>query len=238
MIGDTVEYLVGEGRRVFVDLEHFFDGYRHDRDYGLRVVETAVSCRRRGRCAVRHQRRDAPVWVCTVWWPKWLERSGRLRLGIHCQDDTGCAVANTLAAVEAGATHVQCTANGYGERTGNADLFAAVGNLETKLESGCFLRDVCQTSCGCRTRSPRSPTSLPTRTSHMSGVSAFAHKAGLHASAIKVSPDLYNHLDPDGRRQRHAGPRHRDGWPRIRRAQGPRAGFRPVWRPRGAERPC
>jgi 2-isopropylmalate synthase len=196
MVSETVELLVGEGRRVFLDLEHFFDGYRNDRDYGLRVLDAAreagadvaVLCDTNGGML--------PLGVHRVV-SEVLERSGGgIRLGIHCQDDTACAVANTLAAVEAGATHAQCTANGYGERTGNADLFAVVGNLETKL--------------GMKVLPPGRLTEL-VRVSHALaeianiapdthqayvGVSAFAHKAGLHASAIKVSPDLYNHLDP------------------------------------------
>jgi 2-isopropylmalate synthase len=124
------------------------------------------------------------------------ERSGGLRLGIHCQDDTACAVANTLAAVEAGATHVQCTANGYGERTGNADLFAVVGNLETRLDLRVLpegrLQDLVRVSHAIAEIANIAPD---THQAYV-GVSAFAHKAGLHASAIKVSPDLYNFVDP------------------------------------------
>ena len=124
------------------------------------------------------------------------ERTG-FRLGIHCQDDTSCAVANTVAAVQAGATHVQCTANGYGERAGNADLFAVVGNLVTKMglpvlpDGRAGRHDAGVARAGrAREHRPRTPT-RPTSAS-----SAFSHKAGLHASAIKVDPDLYNHLDP------------------------------------------
>ena len=118
------------------------------------------------------------------------------RLGIHCQDDTGCAVANSVTAVQAGATHVQCTANGYGERTGNADLFAAVGNLVTKLGMPVLpdgaLRELTRTSHALAEIANIAPD---THQAYV-GTSAFAHKAGLHASAIKVDPELYNHLDP------------------------------------------
>ncbi len=133
MVGDTVEFLVGEGRRVFLDLEHFFDGYVHDRDYGLRVVDAAITAGADVAVLCDTNGGMLPVGVHRVV-GEVLERSGGVRLGIHCQDDTGCAVANTLAAVEAGVTHAQCTANGYGERTGNADLFSVIGNLETKLD--------------------------------------------------------------------------------------------------------
>jgi len=120
-----------------------------------------------------------------------------VRLGIHCQDDTACAVANTIAAVEAGATHVQCTANGYGERTGNADLFAVVGNLEVKLDMR-VLPDGKLTEMVRVSHALADIANLPANT-HQAyvGVSAFAHKAGLHASALKVNAELYNHMDPE-----------------------------------------
>ncbi|MFM8352239.1 MAG: citramalate synthase, partial [Actinomycetales bacterium] len=116
MVRDTVAYLVEQGRRVFVDMEHFFDGYSHDPDYGVRLLTAAaeagadvgVLCDTNGGMLPSSIARV----VADV-----AQRSG-VRLGIHCQDDTGCAAANSVAAVEAGATHVQCTANGYGERTG------------------------------------------------------------------------------------------------------------------------
>jgi 2-isopropylmalate synthase len=118
------------------------------------------------------------------------------RLGIHCQDDTGCAVANSVAAVQAGATHVQCTANGYGERAGNADLFATVGNLVAKLDmpvlpDGAF-GELTRTSHALAEIANIAPD---THQAYV-GTSAFAHKAGLHASAIKVDPELYNHMNP------------------------------------------
>jgi 2-isopropylmalate synthase len=195
MVRDTVEYLVGEGRRIFVDLEHFFDGYAHDPDYGLRVLEAGAAAGADVGVLCDTNGGMLPMGVHRIV-TEVLERSGGLRLGIHCQDDTACAVANTLAAVEAGATHVQCTANGYGERTGNADLFAVVANLETKLDLRVLptgrLPDLVRVSHALAELANIAPD---THQAYV-GVSAFAHKAGLHASAIKVSPDLYNHLDP------------------------------------------
>jgi 2-isopropylmalate synthase len=195
MVSDTVAHLVAEGRRVFLDLEHFFDGYRHDRDYGLRVLDAAIEAGADVGVLCDTNGGMLPLGIHRVV-SEVLERSGGVRLGIHCQDDTGCAVANTLAAVEAGVTHVQCTANGYGERTGNADLFSVVANLETKL-------DLRVLPSGRLTELVRVSHALaeianiaPNTHQPYVGVSAFAHKAGLHASAIKVSPDLYNHLDP------------------------------------------
>jgi 2-isopropylmalate synthase len=123
------------------------------------------------------------------------KRTG-IRLGIHTQDDTGCAVANTLAAVDAGVTHVQGTANGYGERAGNANIFSVVGGLVTKMEldvlpEGCLPEMVRVAHAIAEIANLAPDTHAP-----YVGGSAFAHKAGLHASAIKISPELYNHLDP------------------------------------------
>jgi 2-isopropylmalate synthase len=118
------------------------------------------------------------------------------RLGIHCHDDTACAVANTLTAVEAGVTHVQGTANGYGERAGNANLFSVVAGLELKrgrqvLPAGCMAEMS-------RVAHAISEVTNVTPNTHQPyvGLSAFAHKAGLHASAVKVDPMLYQHVDP------------------------------------------
>ncbi|MFH8348300.1 citramalate synthase [Streptomyces sp. NPDC018045] len=194
MVRDTVAHLRAQGRRVFLDCEHFFDGYALDPVYAKQVVRTAseagadvvVLCDTNGGML--------PAQVAAV--VRTVLADTGARLGIHAQDDTGCAVANTLAAVDAGATHVQCTANGYGERVGNSNLFPVVAALELK-----YGRQVL----------PEGKLAETTRISHAIaevvnltpsthqpyvGVSAFAHKAGLHASAIKVDPDLYQHIDP------------------------------------------
>ena len=194
MVSDTVAHLVANGRRVFLDCEHFFDGYRFDRDYGVRVQEAAVLAGADVVVMCDTNGGMLPMWVERIV-TEVRERAG-FRLGIHCQDDTSCAVANTVAAVQAGATHVQCTANGYGERAGNADLFAVVGNLMTKLglqvlpDGG--LVDMVRVSHALAELANITPN---THQAYV-GSSAFSHKAGLHASAIKVDPELYNHLDP------------------------------------------
>ncbi|MDH6112958.1 2-isopropylmalate synthase [Kitasatospora sp. MAP12-15] len=195
MVRDSVAHLRAQGRRVFIDCEHFFDGYRANQEYALAVVlaahqagaDVVVLCDTNGGML--------PAGVHEIV-AEVIARTGA-RIGIHAQDDTGCAVANTLAAVDAGATHVQCTANGYGERVGNANLFPVVGALEIKYD---------------RRVLPAGRLAEMTRISHAIaevvnltpsthqpyvGVSAFAHKAGLHASAIKVDPDLYQHIDPE-----------------------------------------
>src|SRR6476661_3392770 len=137
-----------------------------------------------------------PAWVADVVNDVVTTTAGRV--GIHCHNDTGCAVANTLAAVDAGATHVQGTINGYGERTGNADLVAVVANLELKLDRQVLPQGL----LGDATRIAHAVAEVtnvpPASRQPYVGASAFAHKAGLHASAIKVDPDLYQHMDPVG----------------------------------------
>jgi 2-isopropylmalate synthase len=194
MIRDTVQHLRTEGQRVFLDAEHFFDGYRSNPAYALQVVRTAVEagadlvalCDTNGGM-LPNELADVVHQV--------LADSGA-RLGIHCHDDTACAVANTLAAVDAGATHVQGTANGYGERAGNANLFSVVANLELKKDRPVLpagrLREMSRIAHAVS----EVTNVVPDAHQPYVGTSAFAHKAGLHASAIKVDPDLYQHIDP------------------------------------------
>jgi 2-isopropylmalate synthase len=202
MVADTVTFLRKHGRRVFLDAEHFFDGYRFDPDTALRVLDAAVTAGADVAVLCDTNGGMLPLGIAEVVGAV-AERTG-FRLGIHCQDDTGCAVANSIAAVQAGASHVQCTANGYGERAGNADLFAVLGNLVTKLDmpvlpDGAFV-ELTRTSHALAEIANIAPD---THQAYV-GASAFAHKAGLHASAIKVDPELYNHMDPTvvGNRQR------------------------------------
>jgi 2-isopropylmalate synthase len=194
MIRDTVAHLRAEGQRVFVDAEHFFDGYGADPAYALEVVRASVEAGAEVvvLCDTNGGMLPGPL----------TDVVGRVsqetlaRLGIHCHNDTACAVANTLAAVDAGVTHVQGTANGYGERCGNADLFSVVANLETKLGRPVLpegrLPELVRVAHSINEIANTTPD--PKRP--YVGATAFAHKAGLHASAIKVDPDLYQHMDP------------------------------------------
>jgi 2-isopropylmalate synthase len=197
MVRDTVAHLVSHGRRAFVDCEHFFDGFRYDPDYTASVVRAALDAgaERVVMCDTNGGMLPSQITAAVR---GVVERAGVSAdmLGIHCQNDTSCAVANTVAAVEAGVRHFQCTANGYGERPGNADLFAVVANLQLKLGLK-VLPD------GCLEKATRVSTALaeianiaPDTHQAYVGAAAFAHKAGLHASAIKVDPVLYNHVDP------------------------------------------
>jgi 2-isopropylmalate synthase len=199
MVRDTVAHLVAEGQQVFLDAEHFFDGYRADRDYALAVLRTAYDAGAEVVALCDTNGGMLPGWVADVVADVVSLTDGTSgRVGIHCHNDTGCAVANTLAAVEAGATHVQGTINGYGERTGNADLVAVVANLELKLDRP-VLPDGLLGEATRIAHAVAEVTNVPpaSRQPYV-GASAFAHKAGLHASAIKVDPGLYQHMDPVG----------------------------------------
>jgi len=194
MVRDTVSHLRAEGQQVFLDAEHFFDGYRDNRDYAIEVARVAAEAGAEVIALCDTNGGMLPDWVSDVVHDV-IESTG-VRVGIHCHNDTGCAVANTIAAVEAGATHVQGTINGYGERTGNADLISVVANLELKMDRRVLpqglLRDATRIA-----HAVAEVTNVPpaSRQPYV-GTSAFAHKAGLHASAIKVDPHLYQHLDP------------------------------------------
>ncbi len=196
MVRDTVTHLRAEGQEVFLDAEHFFDGYRDNRDYALEVLRTAYDAGASVVALCDTNGGMLPGWVADVVHDV-VETTG-VRVGIHCHNDTGCAVANTLAAVDAGASHVQGTINGYGERTGNADLVSVVANLELKLDRSVLpsglLRDATRVA-----HAVAEVTNVPPagRQPYV-GTSAFTHKAGLHASAIKVDPGLYQHMDPSG----------------------------------------
>jgi 2-isopropylmalate synthase len=195
MVSDSVRHLKAEGLRVFFDAEHFFDGYKRNPEFALRVLEGAavagidalVLCDTNGG-SLPHE--VEPI-VADV-----VRHFDGVTVGMHTQNDTGCATANAIAGVVAGATHVQGTINGYGERTGNCDLTQLVPNLTLKMGIATL---------------PDGRMELLTSVSHhvaelvnmpllnqapYVGTSAFAHKAGLHTSAIARSPDSYEHVDP------------------------------------------
>lgn len=196
MIRDTVSHLRAEGQQVFLDAEHFFDGYRANRDYALEVLRTAYDAGAEVVALCDTNGGMLPGWVADVVHD--VVDSTGVRVGIHCHNDTGCAVANTLAAVDAGASHVQGTINGYGERTGNADLVTVVANLELKLDRQVLPPGLLREATRIAHAVAEVTNFPPASRQPYVGTSAFAHKAGLHASAIKVDPDLYQHMDPVG----------------------------------------
>ncbi|MER0443348.1 citramalate synthase [Streptomyces sp. Edi4] len=194
MISSTVRHLTHAGRRVFVDAEHYFDGYLANREYALEVVRTAMEAGAEVVVLCDTNGGSLPDEVKAVV-ADTIAMTGAA-IGIHCHDDSGCAVANTMAAVDAGAVHAQGTAHGYGERCGNANLFTLAANLV--LKRGCEVipleRLAALAPIG---RSIAELAGIPAPpTAPYISTGAFTHKAGLHASALRVDPGLYQHIDP------------------------------------------
>ena len=195
MVGDSVEFLKGEGLRVFFDAEHFFDGYKRNPEFALQVLEAAavngadclVLCDTNGG-SLPH---EVEMIVREV-----VAHFDGVQIGMHTQNDTGCAVANAVAGVVAGATHVQGTVNGYGERTGNCDNTVLVPNLTLKMGIETVPRECLSRFTSVAHHVAELVNMPPQNQQPYVGASAFAHKAGLHTSAIARRPDSYEHVDP------------------------------------------
>jgi 2-isopropylmalate synthase len=195
MIGESVAFLVAAGKRVLLDAEHFFDGFALDPGYALDCLRAAaeagaervVLCDTNGGSLPPHVRAAFAVV---------REALPGVALGIHTHDDTGCGVANTLTAVEAGATQVQGTMNGIGERTGNANLVTIIADLQLKmgarvLDDACLAR-LTETAHYIDELLNRAPDPAQPYV----GKHAFAHKAGLHAAGVRADSQTFEHVDP------------------------------------------
>jgi 2-isopropylmalate synthase len=195
MIADSARFFVREGRRVVFDAEHFFDGYVADPGYALACLAAAAEAGANTLALCDTNGGTLPDDIVTVVRDV-LGRFPGLRVGVHCHNDSACAVANSLVAVGEGATHVQGAANGYGERCGNADLFAVIAGLELKREHE-LLPPGRLGALAATAREIAEVANLPFDAKQpYVGSSAFATKAGLHASAIARRPDAYSHVDP------------------------------------------
>jgi 2-isopropylmalate synthase len=195
MIKESIEFLRNQGQRVFLDAEHFFDGYKSNPHYAIETLRVAAESGADVMVLCDTNGGMLPDELSDVVYDV-LGRSAA-RLGIHCHNDTGCAIANSLAAVSAGVTHVQGTLNGYGERTGNADLVAIVANLQLKKNQQVLPDGALEEAFRISHAVAEVTNVAPSARQPYVGISAFAHKAGLHASAIKVDPALYQHEDPE-----------------------------------------
>ena len=196
MVGDSVGFLRGEGLRVFFDAEHFFDGYKRNPEFALRVLEAAAT--QGANCLVLCDTNGGSL-------PHEVERITAevhryfdgVQLGIHTQNDSGSAVANSIAAVRGGATQLQGTINGYGERTGNANLMTCIPNLELKLGVRCLPEGNIERLTSVSRHVAELVNLPPHEADPYVGASAFAHKGGLHTSALgKVGGATYEHVDP------------------------------------------
>ena len=195
MVADSVKFLKDQGLDVFFDAEHFFDGYKANPEFALRVLEGASNAGADCLVLCDTNGGSLPFQVEeTV-----LEVVGHLgtSIGVHLHNDTGCGVANAMAGVMAGATQVQGTINGYGERVGNCDLVPIIANLSLKLGVKTLPEECMEklTSVAHHVAELVNFSSDPQQPYVGSG--AFAHKAGLHVSAISRRPDAYEHIDPN-----------------------------------------
>lgn len=194
VIGDSIAYLKTRVDEVFFDAEHFFDGYRANPDYALACLKVAaeagadvlVLCDTRGG-SMPHEVQEL------------TRAAARLgsRLGIHCHNDCELAVANSLAGVEGGASQVQGTINGFGERCGNANLCSVVPNLQLKLGYQCVSPDQLKTLPTVSRTVYELANIEPHKRQAYVGASAFAHKGGLHVAAVQKNRQTYEHIDPE-----------------------------------------
>jgi len=196
MVGESVRFLRDAGLRVFFDAEHFFDGYKANPEFALRVLEAAATAEAEVLvlCDTNGGSLPHEVQRITAEVTSYFEGT---TVGIHTQNDSGCAVANSVAAVLGGASHVQGTVNGYGERTGNANLMTVIPDLTLKLGIA-TLPDGRLDRLTAVSRHVAELVNLPPHPADpYVGSSAFAHKGGLHTSALgKVGGASYEHIDP------------------------------------------
>ncbi len=195
MAFDSVNFLVKEGLDVFFDAEHFFDGYKRNPKYSLAVLDAAEQAGARTVVLCDTNGGALPFEVEEV--VSDVKNVCSTQIGVHFHNDSGCAVANSITAVRAGATHVQGCVNGYGERTGNANLSTVVPDLTLKMGIDTVPREKIHLITSI-SRHVAEIVNLPLSSqSPYVGSSAFTHKAGLHVSAIARRPDAYEHVDPE-----------------------------------------
>ncbi len=194
MVSDSVAYLRSNGLRVFLDAEHFFDGHRRNRDFSLSVLDAAQSAGAESLVLCDTNGGSLPDQIGEA--VADVRARANAQLGIHCHNDAGCAVANSLVAVSAGVTQVQGCVNGYGERSGNTDLSAAIANLTLKLKITTLPEGRMDRLTPVAHHIAELVNIAPNPQQPYVGASVFAHKGGLHASAVAKSHDLYEHIDP------------------------------------------
>jgi 2-isopropylmalate synthase len=197
MISESVAFLVAQGKRVLYDAEHFFDGYADDPAYALSCLraaaqagaETVVCCDTNGGTLPDVIGSVAGSVVQAL-------SDGQARVGIHCHDDAGCGVANSIAAVAHGVTHVQGTINGYGERCGNANLVPIIANLQLKLGYECLEPEQLAALTPTAHFLDELLNFTPDPDQPYVGRNAFAHKGGMHVAGVVADPATFEHIDP------------------------------------------
>lgn len=195
MIADSVKYAKSSGREVIFDAEHFFDGYKAMPDYALKTLAAA---REAGAdCVVLCDTNGGalPYEVAEITGLVVKDLGGNV--GMHTHNDAGLAVANTLAAVRAGALHIQGTINGFGERAGNADLCAVIPAVALKMKLPCVEPDALKKLTKLSRYVYETANIVPRDNEPYVGVSAFAHKGGIHVDAVQKNPKTYEHVAPE-----------------------------------------
>ena len=202
MIEDSIRYLRGKGKEVIYDAEHFFDGYFQNPAYALKTLETALEAGASVLVLCDTNGGTMPSKISKA--VSDIHAKLKHPLGIHTHNDCGMGIANAIAAVEAGAVHVQGTINGYGERCGNPDLLAIVANLQIKLGVHCLPAQKLKEFTEVARYVSEVSNMLQPRNQPYVGLSAFAHKGGVHINAVLKNPETYEHIDPDlvGNRRR------------------------------------
>ena len=197
MIRDSVGFLRENGKRVFYDAEHFFDGWKHDETYARACLEAAASAGAEALVLCDTNGGTLPTDIERIVRQVRGSFTRGITIGIHTHNDCELAVAGAIAAIGAGATHVQGTVNGYGERCGNANLCAIIPTLKLKLGVDC-VSDEQLASLTDTARFVAAVCNLnPDPHAAFVGASAFAHKAGYHADAMRKDPMSYQHIAPD-----------------------------------------
>ena len=194
MIADSVRYIKSGGQSVFFDAEHFFDGYKSNSEYALRTIEAAAEAG--ANCIVLCDTNGGALPHEVAVAVKAAKKIG-IPLGIHAHNDGELAVANTLAAVEAGATQVQGTINGYGERSGNANLCSIIPALKLKMGINCISDENLARLTDVSRYVSELANIIPDPHLPYVGASAFTHKAGLHVSGMMKHEESYQHINPD-----------------------------------------
>jgi 2-isopropylmalate synthase len=194
MIADSVGFLVAQGKRVIYDAEHFFDGYRADPDYALGCVRAAAEAGAESVTLCDTNGSSLPAQVAEA--TARVVAEVRAIVGIHTHDDSGCGVANSLVAVEAGATLVQGTMNGYGERCGNANLVTIVPTLELKMGRPCIGRERLRRLTEVAHLVDELCNVTPNANQPYVGANAFAHKGGMHVAGVSRDARTFEHVDP------------------------------------------
>lgn len=195
MVGDTVSFLKSRGREVIFDAEHWFDGYRNNPAYAMKVLQTAHLAGADALCLCDTNGGSSPAFVGSAI-SEAASRFSGVRIGIHCHNDIGCAVATSLMAVEAGAVQVQGCFTGIGERCGNAYLSVIIPTLQLKMGFDCIQGDLKQLSA--MAAKIMDICNLPVENGRpYVGSSAFAHKAGMHINGVQKVRESFEHIDPE-----------------------------------------